>query len=76
MIRTKVVAISWRLEVISALDQYAESLTRKEDGRNGFSWREGRSSLVNNLVARELTRLGHPIKTKGGKSQQKGDSRH
>lgn len=61
--------ISWRPEVLETLDKYSKSLLGATDA--GFSDGAGhRSAVVNNLVARELRRLGYPVKyaaVKGGR---------
>ena len=51
----RVTGISWKPEVLAALDAYAKSLLGATDAGH-------RSAIVNNLVARELRRLGFPAK--------------
>lgn len=67
----KVTGISWRPEVLEALDKYVDTLAGAVDVGFAVVGGHQRSAVVNNLVARELRRLGYAVKykavKKGGK---------
>ena len=60
----RVVSISWNVEVLDTLDRYADSLRGALDAGIVGGSRQ-RSALINNMVARELRRVGFPVKMKG-----------